>query len=87
MEEDLFRVEITIEREGNQRGVSEINCIPTPSQIDDWDLYQQIRDGDAKRRLKPLEYQKWRATERLEYLSRCEWHREEDFNAYMKQRK
>ncbi|KAK3985529.1 hypothetical protein QBC44DRAFT_155989 [Cladorrhinum sp. PSN332] len=59
---DIHQLEFTLERVNKQKPMSEVVKIPTPSQMDDWLLYQMI-EGDRVRQTEGLA-QNWMWTKR-----------------------
>ncbi len=66
-------MELTLERVPDQRPLSDLECIPLPSQMDDWEIYMQIIDDDVKDKCDPVEYASWRRDEFRKHKEREEW--------------
>jgi hypothetical protein len=75
-EVDRFRCELTLERHMDRKTIAlnGLLAVPTASMLDDWDLYMQIRDDEAKKRCTLKEYEEWHRIEREQELEREKWH-------------
>jgi hypothetical protein len=73
--DDKFRLELTLERGPDQRSMDVAMLFPSPSQMDDWELYMTMRDNDVKNRFDSASYENWHNQEAEEEINREEWHR------------
>ena len=86
-EKDIYRCVITLERLGGQTSFTEIRTIPTPSQLDDWLLYNKLMGDDIRAREGDVAYNKWKTLEDQQGKARDmrrireEWHRQRNFRA------
>ena len=73
MEEDIFRVEVLIERKKDQVTMARLLMIPSPSMLDEWEEYLAIRDDEMRREKSVGEYEEWHRRQREGELERELW--------------
>jgi hypothetical protein len=72
---DLHRLELVLESAPGQISMQAIRLIPTPSQVDDWCLYERIEGDKIKALHGEASYLEWRLLRREAKLERDEWKR------------
>jgi hypothetical protein len=73
-EESVFRVVIELERCMGQRAMETVVAAPTPSMLDDWDIYLEIKDESVRRSIGEEGYRESASKERKEERERMSWH-------------
>lgn len=76
---DEYILELTIERARGQKRVEELIDIPTPSQLDEWELYNKMIGGDIRKRNGYAAFDDWEAFQAKEKRDREEWLRDRSF--------
>ncbi|KFZ25299.1 hypothetical protein V502_00223 [Pseudogymnoascus sp. VKM F-4520 (FW-2644)] len=74
LEDDVFRVDIELERCMGQRPMDTVVGVPTPSMLDDWDIYLEIRDESVRKSIGEQGYRESIGKERDEERKRITWH-------------
>ncbi|KAK4230822.1 hypothetical protein QBC38DRAFT_9105 [Podospora fimiseda] len=92
---DIHQLELTLERKSDQKHMAEVIKIPTPSQMDDWQLYQQIEErkiGQIQglgqewlRQRREIQEQLERDSTKRAEINRTDFHTEQRENAISKQ--
>ncbi|KAI1378214.1 hypothetical protein F4677DRAFT_412485 [Hypoxylon crocopeplum] len=79
---NIYRLELTLERVADQKkSQDEIKNIPSPSQLDDWNLFEKL-EGDKIRLLQgETSYLEWKLRRQAEQIDREEWRRARLFRA------
>lgn len=57
--------------------LDDLLSIPSPSQLDDWLLYNKVMGDDIRLREGDIVYSQWKLAEEQEEQARVEWHRRE----------
>lgn len=73
-DESVFRVVVEFERCMGQRPMDTVLAVPTPSMLDDWDIYQEIKDDSVRRSVGEAWYRESLSKEREEERDRMSWH-------------
>ncbi|KFY02211.1 hypothetical protein O988_02324 [Pseudogymnoascus sp. VKM F-3808] len=73
-DESVFRVVIEFERCMGQRPMETVLAVPTPSMLDDWDIYLEIKDESVRRSVGEAWYRESLSKEREEERDRLSWH-------------
>ncbi|KAL3427085.1 hypothetical protein PVAG01_00594 [Phlyctema vagabunda] len=76
---ETYRLELTLERVHGQRDMDMILCIPLPSELDDWELYNRILAEDIRVRKGDAAMQEWKEREEGEEHERENWRSWHDF--------
>lgn len=61
--ENIYRSTLILERLGGQNSIHLINHVPWPSQVDTWNLYDEMIGDDYRSRKGDEDYTKWRQFE------------------------
>ncbi|KAI1134153.1 PUA-like domain-containing protein [Hypoxylon sp. FL0543] len=82
----LYRLELTLERVPDQKkSMEEIQSIPRPSQLDDWNLYEKLEGGKIKLVQGDTSYLEWKLRLQEEKIDREDWRRARLFRASFSQ--
>ncbi|GAP89601.1 hypothetical protein SAMD00023353_3500080 [Rosellinia necatrix] len=79
------RLELTLERDADQRPLDDICKIPKPSQLDDWALYEKLEGDQVKLLQGESSYLEWKLKWHEEKIDRDEWQRARRFKASFSQ--
>lgn len=82
---NLYHSRMVFVREEHQRPLEEILIIPMPSQMDDWELYQRIKDDDTMKRLGTETYKYKRYLKEQKSVKREEWLERQRFQRILEQ--
>ncbi|KFY37287.1 hypothetical protein V494_04829 [Pseudogymnoascus sp. VKM F-4513 (FW-928)] len=73
-DESIFRVVIEFERCMGQRPMDTVLAVPTPSMLDDWEIYQEVKDDSVRRSIGEAWYRESVSKEKEEERDRLSWH-------------
>lgn len=73
-DESVFRVVIEFERCMGQRSMDTVLAVPTPSMLDDWEIYMEVKDDSVRRSIGEAWYRESLTKEREEEKDRLSWH-------------
>ncbi|RDW89484.1 hypothetical protein BP6252_01516 [Coleophoma cylindrospora] len=79
LEKELYQLELTLERVPAQRSMEELQRIPMPSELDDWQIYMELLAKDIRERKGDVAYNEWKAREEQKEREQEEWRRWTDF--------
>jgi hypothetical protein len=78
---NTHKLELTLERVGDQKPMDTLRRIPKPSQLDDWKLYEKL-EGDKIRLMEgDARFMEWSLEREEERLDREQWRRDREFRA------
>lgn len=72
---DLYTIRLTLERLPNQIPLQEIAVIPKPSQLDDWNLYEQLECDQIRHTEGQVRFDDWTVARDVERFERDLWRR------------
>jgi hypothetical protein len=65
----------------DQMSMEELFHIPSPSQLDEWELYTRVMGDDIRTQEGGAVYHQWKFAEEQEEKARKEWHNQQDQGA------
>ncbi|KAI0114844.1 hypothetical protein F4814DRAFT_448681 [Daldinia grandis] len=79
---NIYRLELTLEHVPNQKvSLEDIEGIPRPSQLDDWNLYEKLEGDKIKLLQGETSYLEWKLRRQEEKIDRDDWRRARLFRA------
>ncbi|KAI0834928.1 PUA-like domain-containing protein [Hypoxylon sp. FL0890] len=82
----VYRLELTLERVPDQKkSLEEIQSIPRPSQLDDWNLFEKLEGDKIKLVQGDTSYLEWKLRLQEEKIDREDWRRARLFKASFSQ--
>lgn len=79
---NVYRLELTLEHVPNQKvSLEDIESIPRPSQLDDWNLYEKLEGDKIKLLQGETSYLEWKLRRQEEKIDRDDWRRARLFRA------
>lgn len=82
IETEVYRLELTLERvKDQQKSMMELELIPTPSELDDWQLYNRFLGEHFRSQEGDVGYSDWKIAEEEQEREREEGHRQRSFQA------
>ncbi|PSR94435.1 PUA-like domain-containing protein [Coniella lustricola] len=75
MVNDMYALRLTLERMPNQGPLEQITAIPKPSQLDDWNLYEQLERTQIKNTEGQVRLNSWTVARDVERFERDLWRR------------
>ncbi|KAF3063600.1 hypothetical protein GL218_01689 [Daldinia childiae] len=79
---NVYRLELTLERVPNPKvSLEDIESIPRPSQLDDWNLYEKLEGDKIKLLQGETSYLEWKLRRQEERIDRDDWRRARLFRA------
>ncbi|KAI8962498.1 hypothetical protein F5Y11DRAFT_347482 [Daldinia sp. FL1419] len=85
-ETNIYRLELTLERVANdKKSWEDIESVPRPSQLDDWNLYEKLEGDKVKLLQGESSYLEWKLVRQEEQIDREDWRRARLFRASVAQ--
>lgn len=81
MNTNTHRLELTLERDVDQKPMDDIMIIPKPAQMDDWILFEKFEGAKIKHTQGEGSYLDWKLRREEEKHDRDEWKRSRLFRA------
>lgn len=86
MVSEVYTLRLTLERLPNQKPMDEITHIPKPSQLDDWNLYEQLERARVRKTEGKTKFDEWTAGRKVERAERAEWRRSKDLKIMLREK-
>lgn len=79
MSNEIYTLRLTLERMPGQVPMAELLRIPRPSQLDEWELYEQLEREQIRQTQGQAEFDTWMITRNVERMERAQWRRMMEF--------
>lgn len=63
--------------------MEEVVNLPKPSQLDEWELYEQLESGRIRQTLGQVKFDHWAIRRNIERIERDQWRRSREFRLSM----
>lgn len=78
MASDVYTLRLTLERLQHQESMESIVDIPKPSQLDDWNLYEELESTRIRETEGKAKFDSWIAGRSVEGIERTQWRHTRD---------
>lgn len=85
MASEIYTMRLGLERFPNQKPMSEILTIPKPSQLDEWDLYEQLERSRVRKTEGKAKFDDWTAGRSVERTERNQWRRSRELRISLRE--
>lgn len=79
MVNEVYTLRLTLERMPGQVSMAELLPIPRPSQLDEWDLYEQLERERIRQTQGQVKFDTWTIGRHVERVEREQWRRTMEF--------
>lgn len=86
MVSEIYTLRLTLERLAHQKPMDEITCIPRPSQLDDWKLYEQLERARVRKTEGKTKFDEWTTGRVLERTERASWRRSRELKTDLREK-
>lgn len=83
---EIYTLRLIIDRLPNQKPMEEITIIPRPSQLDDWNLYEQLERGQIRKTEGKTKFDVWTAGRKVERGERDQFHRNRELKISLREK-
>ncbi|KAJ4422430.1 hypothetical protein N0V82_002878 [Gnomoniopsis sp. IMI 355080] len=86
MASEMYTLRLTLQRLPNQIPMEDILSIPKPSQLDEWNLYEQLERTRIRKTEGQAKFDDWTVGRKVERTERSQWRRSREFRISLREK-